>query len=85
MIFNNDDPTLKQFLDDMLEISNDCMTSDGNISGHTFPAHIYVDDGSDAEYVISALEIDYMGGCSCPSGITIKIKKWENTDANSDR
>jgi hypothetical protein len=77
MIFKTD-PTLKIFADDFNEIVDDCMDKDGNVASHKFPAHIYVEvegDDSDDEYSIMALDIDYLGGCGCPSGITIRIKK----------
>jgi hypothetical protein len=76
MVFDKE-PNLKEFNDIFQSYVSDCMSNDGNIQSHTFPANLNVwceeEDGSC--YDIVAINRDYLGGCGCPSGIEIIIKK----------
>lgn len=36
------------------------------------------DPDDDTMYEIVGLDLDYLGGCGCPSGITIRVKKIED-------
>ena len=40
---------------------------------------VYTDDAyDDTMYEIVGLDLDYLGGCGCTSGITIRVKKIED-------
>lgn len=65
---------LKGFNDRYKEYVEEVMDKNGNVNSHTFPARIYVED-EQYNYEIVDIEMNYLGGCGCPSDITIKIKK----------
>ncbi len=69
------EPTLFEFNKVFTDYVNDCMDTKGNVSSHTFPANLTVYDTDDNSYTIVAIKQDYLGGCGCPAGIEIVIKK----------
>ena len=69
------EPTLFDFGKIFNEYLKDCMHTDGNVLSHTFPANLTVYDTDDNSYTIVAINQDYLGGCGCPAGIEIVIKK----------
>jgi hypothetical protein len=75
----NEHPDLKEFVDKINEYANDCMRSDGMIESHTLPACINIScknvNGYWEDYEIVEINQEYLGGCGCPSGIEIVIKK----------
>ena len=50
---------------------------DGFIYSHRIKGSISVRT-DDTMYEIVGLDLDYLGGCGCPSGITIRVKKIED-------
>jgi hypothetical protein len=54
---------------------------DGFIYSHRIKGSISVctdDQDDDTMYEIVGLDLDYLGGCGCTSGITIRVKKIED-------
>jgi len=43
---------LKDFIDELKEYSDDLMDDEGDVSSHSFPTKIYVEDDQDIEYDI---------------------------------
>lgn len=74
-------PSLKEFdkaLDWCVNETDCRLSKDGYIGSHEIVGHIdVVLEDSDDEYEIVGLRLDYLFGCGCPSGATIKIKKVE--------
>lgn len=69
------EPTLLEFNEKFKEYVDECMSNNGNVASHTFPANLTVYDTDDNSYTIVAINQDYLGGCVCPAGIEIVIKK----------
>lgn len=72
-------PNLKEFVDKINEYARDCMGKDGNVQSHTLPADIVIscknENGDWEDYEIVEINQDYLGGCGCPRGIELVIKK----------
>lgn len=74
---------LKQFI----ELINRCekeigctQNENGNVYSHDIEGTLYIiEEGEEDDtcYEIEDIEIDYLLGCRCPCGLTIKIKKEE--------
>jgi len=64
-------------MDKLTEYASDLMSPDGNISSHTFPAGIQIEDEEGNDYSITRMYTHHLGGCGCPSDIIIRIKKYE--------
>ncbi len=69
------EPTLQEFVKVFNEYKDEIMDKNGNVQSHTMPASITVYDAAGDSYIIKALNMDYLGGCGCPSGIEIFIEK----------
>jgi hypothetical protein len=81
--WNDKPPTLKEFTDLFNKYVSEILVpgeSEGYIQSHKIIGDIYIDcvnDNSDTIYEIVDLDMNLLGGCGCPSDITIKIRKCE--------
>lgn len=66
---------LKSFVDIINKYADDigCM-KDGNIGSHNIVASLNIEDDNDNYYELIDINIEYLGGCGCPSDITLKIR-----------
>ncbi len=70
------EPTLKEFNDNFVEYVNECMSPNGNIQSHTYPASISIwSDEDECCYELVSMNHDYKAECGCSVGVELIIKK----------
>lgn len=69
---------LKQFIEKINSYAHDigCM-KDGKMGSHDIVSDIMIEDEDGNSYELKDIELNYLGGCGCPSDITLIIKKGE--------
>lgn len=75
------EPYLQEFLVEFNKLVNEIGVTETQplINSHKFNADINVSCvNSDKEYKIVGLRLHYLGGCGCPSDITIEIEELGN-------
>lgn len=79
------DINLKDFVELISKYAEkECCVMDnekGHISSHSIEGTITIGEETEDDvifYTIEDIELDYLLGCRCPSGITIKVKRDED-------
>lgn len=78
--FDNE-PNLKEFLIEFNKCVNEIgvTETESRVNSHKFDANISIDClNTNKEYKIVGMRLHYLGGCGCPSDISIEIEELED-------
>ncbi len=69
--------TVSEFLSKIQMYANEIgCDGKGNIGSHKIPSSVRIrTEDCEGDYELVDIEMDYLIGCGCPSGITIVIRK----------
>jgi hypothetical protein len=72
--FKTYDPTIKEFLEEINKYKDDISIDGETVNSHKLRTRVNVSCiNNEKFYTLTGVAVDYLGGCGCPSGITLEI------------